>query len=92
MEVDLSQPALRPPSGSQSLVCQHSLPRGAGDAERHLFTFRNDGVAAEFAQLNANNTWNPASPRAKLASWLRWAFLIAILLFGLYNMIKDALR
>ena len=49
-------------------------------------------MAAEFAQLNANNTWNPASPRAKLASWLRWAFLIAILLFGLYNMIKEALR
>lgn len=62
------------------------------DAERHLFTFRNDGVAAEFAQLNADNTWNPASPRAKLASRLRWAFLIAILLFGLYSMIKDALR
>lgn len=62
------------------------------DAERHLFTFRNDGVAAEFAQLNANNTWNPASPRAKLASGLRWAFVIAILLFGLYQMIKDALR
>ncbi len=61
------------------------------DTERHLFTFRNDGVAAEFAQLNADNTWNPASPRAKLASRLRWAFLIAILLFGLYQMIKDAL-
>lgn len=62
------------------------------DAERHLYAFRNDGVAAEFAQLNADRTWNPASPRARIAAGLRWALLIAVLLFGLYQMVKDALR
>lgn len=62
------------------------------DAERHRYSFRNDGVAAEFAQLNADRTWNPASPRARVAAGLRWTLVIAILLFGLYQMVKDALR
>ncbi len=63
----------------------------AFEGERHLFTFRNGLVASHFTHLNQDRTWNPASPRARFAAYLRWALVIAVLLVGLYYMVMDAL-
>ena len=62
------------------------------EGERHRFTFRNGLVAAHFAHLNGDRTWNPAAPRARVAAYLRWALVLAVLLVGLYYMVVDALR
>ncbi len=33
------------------------------DAERHLYIFENTAVAAKFAEMNADRTWDPNAPR-----------------------------
>jgi hypothetical protein len=62
------------------------------DSERHRYSFENQGVAAKFAALNADRTWNPAAPRARLADKARWALLFGMILLGLYLILKDLFR
>lgn len=62
------------------------------DGERHLFRFENADVAARFSELNANRQWNPASPRAKTALTARRVVIAAFIVFGLYELLRSALK
>ena len=45
--------------------------------------------AAQFAALNADHAWDASAPKARRARWLRKVTIAAIVLFGLYTMLRD---
>jgi hypothetical protein len=59
------------------------------EGERHTFTFADPVFAAQFAALNADRVWDARAPKARRARWLRKVTIAAIVLFGLYTMLRD---
>ena len=59
------------------------------EGERHTLTFADPVFAAQFAALNADRAWDASAPKARRARWLRKVTIAAIVLFGLYTMLRD---
>ena len=59
------------------------------EGERHTFTFADPVFAAQFAALNADRIWDASAPKARRARRLRTVTIAAIVLFGVYVMLKD---
>jgi hypothetical protein len=59
------------------------------EPERHRFTFRNRQVAAEFAELNADRDWDPASTRAQLARRARRALFALVVLGVIWALVAE---
>jgi hypothetical protein len=61
------------------------------EPRRHQYTIENDQAARAFAELNAHRKWDPKSVRAKAAGTGRKLVIGALVVFGIYVILKDIL-
>jgi hypothetical protein len=59
------------------------------DGERHVFTFRDPVIAAQFAAANAGRLWDGGSPAARRHARRRKALLVAVLAAGAGALLID---